>query len=827
MTDVSISEGQTRRQRIRERRAGLQGKSDKPGRRETLRIRRLGFIPPEAETEPAFQERISEIAPGEQRIPAGGEISVETKPITPGSNLTISSPRFGFVKASRGDLALSDTFEEKRAKFMEKFPNGDFQEIPGRIDLAGNQSRQSVIIFRRDQGEEFARLDRSDVDLLEIMGDVADLAGDAPAIAGEILLTRGLSGIKRFISIFFGGAGGEGLKQGIEEMRGFQRDTRAQQAQRMFTQGAVGVVGAYASRLASGPLNYMRGAPVIGLKAGAERAMKAGEVLEIPSFLPGQVTTNPLVRKLQGQAGTVLPTVGDYIINQHEASIRAIMKLRDRDVVSLLKDDLAGLQARAEKQIVDHITFKDARGKALTLREAGLEVQAGIAEYSDLSQAIVTRAYSLARSIEEPQFDLENALEVGNRLSTGVQALDQEAGEPFRVGDPLDAGLTRAIQDLERIGISPEPITVKGIESSVTDQLRAIRSSLFDLKTPAPGEIRRQSHKQAAELYSALTNAIENPVNANPEFIAAHRQANSLAAQRFTTFEKLIVREASKMERPHKFAERLMTGVSVDDVVELKAILPAGRFKNLQNAGIDFLTNEQNLLSLKQSLDGNRATFKELFTNTQLGQLDNAANEILRLNQIDLPRTLQEQSTFSGVINQLVARNNTAGIKQLLDTSDPVLQKRIRAGMVEDIVNKVVKTDDLGDRRVDGATLDRILRSYRDSGAIGFLTVEDLKMLKRLEFVAPFLRTRADSGASLQAGEAVAGLRTLSMDAISTLIEHFSVGRIMTSKGFQRVMLGNAEKRAAPIQLDTLGAALAILATDLEADSRLDVNLGP
>ena len=277
-----------------------------------------------------------------------------------------------FKVSPRTDIGLSTTFEEKRAKFKDKFPEGDFVQAR---DPAGG----ATILFRRSPEELFAEFDAPMLEKFELMGDIADLSGDIPSAMVELMVTRGGGLARQALSIFAGNITGEAAKEAVEELRGFQRETFGEVATRSLLESAFAAGAVVPSTVVTGPINAFRGASLMKMTPGARRAQLATEALGLPRLLPSQVAQSPLVRALGGQSAALVTTIGEYIRLQNEAAVGVISRLRQSGLERLLRGELKKLHDEASDQILDA-----SKIIGTNLTEGGTAIQEGIAEYEQV-----------------------------------------------------------------------------------------------------------------------------------------------------------------------------------------------------------------------------------------------------------------------------------------------------------------------------------------------------------------------------------------------------------------------------------------------------------
>jgi hypothetical protein len=749
----------------------------------------------------------------------------------------LAAPGFeGFI--DRSDLSLSDTFGEKQAKFLDKFPDGDFiavqePQMPGLVKPPSH-----TILFRRTQDEQFAEFDARALDRIEILADLADLAGDMPSVLMEAIFTRGGALLWQTLRLFAAGATGELLKQSVEELRGFQQQDLREVLNQSALQGAFGATGALSTLPVSGPLNFLRGAGQIRVLPSAGRAQVAAKELGVPPLLPNQVASSPLVRKLGGQAAATTSAIGNYVREQNTAIVQALLALRKPDFAKALGGKLAELHESAREQILAVM-----RNPRVSLTEAGTALQGGIAEYDNLARMTVNGLYSNARSIEVPRFDTGPLLQVAREVQAGTPTAVATRQVPARdVALPVEGTVTRGGGTQN---IRPAPAAVRNIIDEMmqadaalptirmqdgsmvtaTDQLRAWQQRLWDIKTTSPGALTtpddRAAARQAGKLYAAITHVLRDPANTSPAFRTAWETANVQAARRFDTMEKLVIRSSIQSEAPAEVAARLALPNKVDSLQLLKGAVPAEKYSVFQDAvKADFLRRPDSILARLDTFD--QPTLDLLMNRLDQANLRMIGGALQKLDQVGMKQVLEVQSRAAQQISGLIDNGQTEQIARLVAMAGPdpemPLRRSVRAALMQDTYDRVVATVK-GVSQVNEKALTARLADLTKSGAIKLLSAEDIHVLNNLRRVSQFVPQSADPGTSLVAASTFAGLRELSAAAFQTLLENVGAGRFLTSSFGRRVLIGTGKAEKSPFtSLRVLGAALAQFATDLEEE---------
>lgn len=708
----------------------------------------------------------------------------------------------------RADLGLSDTFEEKKAKFIDKFPDGDFIMVfEPRTDP---QERPQTILFRRHPNEDFAELDARAVDRFELLGDVSDISGEIPAVAMEALFIRGGSIVKNMWQAALGTLTGDLLKEGIEEARDYQQETLPQFASREAVRVGLSGVGAGATAIVTGPINSLRGAPLVALKKSAPQAQRAGKRLGLPNFLPGQLSRSPFLQKMQGQASAIFKTVGDHISAQQGAMARALGRMREGDVKKVLADEVESVFNEGREQIVKAAQLTPNR----SLTESGSAIQQGIAEWDDLASMLTRWGYKRAREIEEPVFDLQNLRSVATDLDRGTRGVG--AGGDDVLLSRLDPELKSVVDDILALDPSLPTFVKDGMEVTSLDQLRALRSRLWDLKTPNVGEIAREPQKQAARLYGTLTKTMRDVKNASPEFVEAWRKADSMAKARFDTMEQLMVIEAGKSAAPGQLAANLAQPNQVDNLRVLRNTMPDSKWREFQEATrADFISPEK-IDNLTKRLDTfDQATLDVLFTKTDQEALRTVGQRIDELNQVGIKQSLQLDASHAAMVQRLAVNNDTQSIARLVAESRkrPKLRRSIRAGLMEDVWNAAVRKRE-GVQTTAKQAITAKIKEFRESGALGFLEKSDIRMLKEFETIAELIPEFADSGTSLVAASAVSATTRVSGEGFKSAIKNMTIGRLLTSPSVSRWILGRGKE---PSPFNTIRNFGSFLGREIQA----------
>jgi hypothetical protein len=763
------------------------------------------------------------------------------------------SGSLGFL--DRADLALSDSFEEKKVKFLDKYPGGDFIQVPA-IQLGAkdiNTPPSNTIMFRRNKYESFAELDADVLEKFEIVGDLADLSGDIPAIVLEAIMTRGASLAKQALGAAFGSVSGDTIKEVVESLRGYQKETLGQDASRIAARGAIAAGGAAATGLITGPVNVAKGRGAIKLKPGAQEAQRAAADLDIPDLLWSQVASHPLVRRIQAQSEATTGRISEYLRTQQQRAVAALSTMKDEEALEFVAggtESLLNMHRDAAKRLTMKLSGNDVgdivKTPGVSMTRGGRSLQDEVNEYTNRSSLLVDRAYAIAREKGSPQFDISPLMAAANDVEAVVvargMAVERRSsilgpdGQPITISQheavPLQKVHPQVQEQIDLIRrLDPELPTVKaldGREVDATEQLRAIRSNLWKLKqvniNASPEE--RARAEQASTLYSVLTHILKRPKNADPEFVSAWANANQMAAERFETLEKLVIVKAADTETPAQFVKRLAQPYQVDNIRTLKSAIPPERFKLFQRSVISDFIADNNVDNLSRRLAAfDKETLSELLPESTIARLKTIGVAIDRLKSAGIEDAIKAQGSFSASVKQLLANRDEAGLKTFVDLvtqREPTdkIRRTARASIMEDLFRGSVNVSDQG-VSIDGKKFLSVMSDMESKGLLKVLTAQDRQMLNKFSDLAPYLKTSVDSGTSLVAAGLVGQLREMSSEAMMSFVHLMGIGRFLTNKHAQRIFLGTGNKSAKwnPAKLRVFGAVVAQEALDVEAES--------
>lgn len=713
----------------------------------------------------------------------------------------------------RARVAAADTREERLAAFNQIYPVGEIR--PGR-DEAGAQFE----IYRRDPAEPWRKFDPPIMEKFEPIEDIADFASAALPIAGEAITTRGSGGlIRRTLQTAAGAGVGELAEEGLEELGGQQRQSGGEIAAQVGQEFLVSGLGSAVSEPLGVVLNVFRGSGVLPLKAGAEEAIAAGERQGLPPIMPYQATSDPIAQTMGGQARSLTRSMEEFAEKQEIAVAERMQYLAQAAGDPERLPGLLRARTQAARNELDDILARPN----VELEEGGRALQTGLRDYDKTARADIDDLYTTARGIEEPTFDIQGIKQVAEELDAGIIARGNEGG--VQVSGSLPSELRAVINDIRALSDDMQPVTITlpdGTEKVMTptDQLRALRERLWDLKTVDAGQIARRPEFNAGRLYGAITNALENPASVTPSFKEAWEEANNAASARFTTWERAVIRATAKSETPTILARQYAQPLQVDNLRTLRETIPTENWLAFQTATkADMLSDFPGLSARLDSFD--QPTLNMLMPSWEQTAIRRVAENYDRMAAAD---GLAHLARYQDIARNVMSASDGTTIQSLAGTIGNATSpegKALRAAVMNNISDAVVEIRQ-GVPTLNRNGLSDILQKMEQNGSSRFLTNADREALRDLDRYMDLVKGVPDVGTSLMRASIVKQLREFNVSAAVDIVQAWSVGRLMTTSQGRRFLMGTGREKLDFNNLRLLGAATATIVADNEALGALD-----
>lgn len=704
----------------------------------------------------------------------------------------------------RADISMSRNFESQKRKFEAAYPYGELRQEGG------------TLLFRKTPAEEWQKVDAGMLEKFEA-GDIADLAGDIPAIAGEVALTRGATRPFTAMGRAAIGAGlGDVARSGTEEVRGFEAPNWGKSAG---TEAALGAGGEIAGLGIRGAVNAARGAGAVTPDPFVRQTMREAQRRGLPQLHPGQVTENPIVQAFARQSRALSGKIHDYEQKQEGAALDLLEGMRQRGEIMPLGRDLETALARRENEIT-----RKLKARPPGQLEPGTALRKGINEYRDMSGRVVSHAYAEARKYGEPGFDISGLQETATGILKGVPAAAEGGVENVR---KLNPELARIADEIAKL--NPDAMMDSSISPSPPfEVLSELRGRLFDLKTPVDG-VYRNEHRLASQLYTALSDTMKSPAGSYAPFVESWKKATALAKKRFDTLEQEFISkalrtgEAGDVEGLFRSLFRPNNANQIKFTREALAKHGIGKWNDFREGAIaDLVSDPYGMWRTLKSFDDE--TLKEIFTGPEIGELKSIAFQFQRLSQAGIKEAALKQTQATSLVSDLIGSMNTAGADELFRISggrNTPLGQKVRAGIVEWVYDRALERTKRGTQINRQSIIDSV-STLKQAGMLKFLTNEDKRALHVLlpDYLALVRGLKTDTGESIRRATIVQNLTDKPTEAIVDILEEVGIGRIMTTKWGHDIVYGVGRKPWNLATLRRFSSALAIMAKDYEEESK-------
>jgi len=721
---------------------------------------------------------------------------------------------------------LGDTPEEQKAAFSMFFPDGEILQVPA----------TDITLFRLNKDEEFRKVDAGFFEAFglgltgfgkEMLGDVRDLGGESLEIAGE---TAGLflgrrPGAGKVVSdmlrMALGAGVGEAVQQGVQTAVGTQRQDIHQQSGMVAGAAALSAVGNTIGLGIGAGVNTVLGRGVTFTAPEAQAAREAAARIETKGLLPSQASDVPAIRLLGRQAQALLPRIQRYLLEQEKRTAAAVRGLIDEEARNKFVGETFRAVTQASKDLVD-LTIAATKIVKRSPRAGGRALQQGVERWWKTSGVDVDNLYKTDRCVEEPIFDIEKSglLDTARTLKEGKLSKGQGEGEFIRV-DQLQPEVSKFIDDI--LALDP---TISRTNVSAFDQLQALRRRIDDFTLSGPAGP-RLNQAIASDLKDGVIKAIENPVNESKEFVGLWKVANRAAASRFRAREKTAVVDLMKSQLPSESVGNLARPGQLDNLVAIRKTVPDKEWAKFEESVITQLLLDP--VNLGKNLDAfDQPTLNLLMSPTRQRILRDTATEAAKLGSPKIQQALANQSRVRGFVKEIFDTKDTARISAFQDLvtrqggRDGPLGSATQASIVNEIWERSSVVEQ-GVAKIDFNKMQSTLSDFEERGLLEFLKPKTIQVLRDAELVQDFARLGVkDAGTALQAAAAVADVRGGGVRGLITIVENYTVGKLITWKPVINFLLGTGRKRPLDTAfLKLIGGVLTGINSDLETQQEL------
>lgn len=475
------------------------------------------------------------------------------------------------------DLTRSRTLVDKINKFKDAYPEGQIAFIPIGSD--------SITLARKTPSEKFKKL-----------GPLARISGGVisePVIAGATTsaATAGIGTVPAALAVGGATALGEVGQSEIERARGFESRSRAAAVtEGVITGGATSLMEVLVRAV------FGRALPVSALGRQAREVRLAQEFAErrdLPPLMAGQVSPSPLAVAGFGQAARADPLIMGRAAEQ-QAEARELLRS------SVGRTSLT--DAEVERTLQGFTSEIDDLLKSITpatKTEAGRAIQQGADDYRQLTfgeNGYFARKYKpLVDQSDDFAYNIAGLKQTAAQIKLGTPAKATpkrgkggqfETGGVIRLEGALPAKLQSVVDDIENLPTVISGFQDKGTSFTALEQLRAIRTRLFDMKFEGHAE-------------QELINRLHRQVDI---IMSSPLSGNKLIAQRFVRLsdqyraaedilERSYTRRALASDTPEKLLDFVEPG-NFTALSEMKQIMRPEGWEVVRNNFKSELAND-------------------------------------------------------------------------------------------------------------------------------------------------------------------------------------------------------------------------------------------
>ena len=642
------------------------------------------------------------------------------------------------------DMSRSTSLSDKQRKFRAAYPDGDLVSVPtpGGAVLLGRQNRQNPFVEIGLAPSIVGGL-VSEPMVAGVAGSL--LFGPVGTFAATTLAARGQTEVERARGFGEGGAGwSEALQEGI----------------------LAGGLEAGMKGLSRAVLGRAR---TVAQQEAAMRSVLASSELGLEPLVVGQ-TAGPFGRGLFRQVAATSSTPEKVVTAQELSLYKAVKEMADEGFSETSDDVLSGV-VREQQAHLNGLVSPSGLGRV----DIGEVLQRGLSLYKKTSKELADRAYQAARDAGgDVIFDISPAKVVASDIKTGVLGA-AEAGGVVKVSGGLPTELSVVVDDILKLDQRVAKFASDGgTEFAAFDQIKTLRTRLFDLKHSEDPSVRREANR----LWQSLKDVMDHPVSGNPEFTSAYQKASALWALREDTLEKSFVAQALKSDTPEAVARKFMNPNNATALATIRDLIPESSFAQFR-AG--FASDVAGAATAQQGLARLR-NFKALDPEG-LGILLNP-NEERELVKFLSTKARYESSPVRAMLDKtmtegerFVAMAKSGSVGEVADAVQKAgglssdYAKMARAGVYKSILDEATTINPQGVQVVDAGKLLSSIDRWRKSGKLDAVFSDaDWRKIGLFQAYAAPLSETADIGGGMMAGS----LRQKAVDVpFSTLTGRF------------------------------------------------------
>lgn len=720
------------------------------------------------------------------------------------------------VRANISAFFRPQTAAEANRVFQGSYPEGDIIRDPQDKELYFRTSRKQK--YRKLDPDIFTDSGR----WRDFLYDAAEFAAyDAPIIAGELAAfatTKHPTFLGGAVRGFAGAGGGELVRQLSQILGGKTDATPLEVGKQVATTGLYGAAGEAASKPIVAAARYAKGLPAMALETGAGRALSAQFRQGLPVVTPGQTVINPLIKKWEKMGAQFSPRMIQHFNKQRQEAMKKFRTIVEGATINLpvaLRTAVDEAEQRIFRSLPGGVY---PRYKGMTSKQAGRQLLKGVTEWDELAKGQVDVAYKAARNAAPASYDISNLVAAASQVLRGTRIGLKPRKVEGKLLDQYGDPIMKTVRETERVGaltkevreaaeligkMDPNLPTIDGVDA--TDQLMALRHTLWDAKTPAPGDVFRQVNRDADALYRSLTKAMDNPVIDVEDARGLWKDAAAAASRRFAVLDKAVIGQILKTRvkgGESQLAHALVTAGRQSDIDDLKSLIPGKRFEDLKAfvAG-ELLRDPAKIKSMDQDV------LRSLVGKRDLDNITSVVNDVARLRSSPMAKAFNDN--ISGRVAMMdflsgLTPSQTNAFIQAVKNNAPLMQEMKRS-----VLNGIGDLSMDASRQFNLGQFNNAIKKFTDVGLFrknGLWSKTEQQAIN--DFRAYLNRVAGpasqDAGVSLMAAGIASpaklargeqGILGIVMESVHQMLITGGLGRFLTSKTGARILRGSARRR--------------------------------
>ena len=745
----------------------------------------------------------------------------------------------------RTDVARSKgNVDEITLKIRDKYPGAEVVALDEPV--LGRK-----IAVRLPGQERFVMLDSAS---LATFGDVADAFGSIANIENvatilSALGTQGLGLGGRTALTSLSAMLGSTLDESIEAGRGFQTDPLDDIFfNDVLFAGGAAATGEVATHPVRWGLNAITKRGTLSLSDDIRKAIDVFDEAGVQGPTVGSVAQ--AFRSMEGQSIATSNKAEAFVIEQTKQALDDLAKLRDAvgEAGDITDEQLDGI-VRSAAQVLRGMITTSAHA---TPEQAGRSLVKARELFVDTFKLHLKRKYDRALAAgEDAGFDLKGTQTLARDLRSGVkgggktketQILNAE-GQPLLGpnGKPLtetsqeavqlrklDADLNAVVKDI--LELDPDVRAFQG--NTAFEQLKTLRTRLFDLKNATIDGQETIQNRMAGQLWDDLTRTLNEPVGGSESFQVLLRAANTSNRN----FERIKeVTDMALIARTTKEVGKLVDIVQPGKAFTLRMmrrIMPKEQFEQFRAGWITKMTLKPGQIG--QTLDSfasDPSALRIMLTKEEEVGLRNFGNNIFRMESLVKSAKASKLGADKRA-QELIANGDVDGLRNLLQAGggkNSKLGVQLRRAVFTNIMDgaeQLIK----GTKGVSAKAAMGLIDRLDKNGVLeAVLMPDEILALRNRTLMFSLFPPGVDTGGAIQAATLGADVASIASPevlvnppgvfkkffrGVSGFTRNWIVGTVLMSKVGRELIIGAGSR---PLDLTTI-RVLSMLTAESVAD---------